>query len=146
MSEDDGAQLQPEIHDSEPDEPSPTTPIYLLPRPIRLSSHRKKPWSLCINNFTRDYGYALTTARSKRDKGDGEIKVIYLHCDRCGIYRSRINEGHRIRRVRTLVTVPLGQHFAVGRDSITGLWRSPMSSIIMAHHQHISTLHHMDLL
>lgn len=35
-----------------------------------------------INNFTKDYGYALTTARFKRDKGDGEIKVIYLHCDR----------------------------------------------------------------
>jgi hypothetical protein len=51
-----------------------------------------------INNFTRDYGYALTTTRSKRDKGDGEIKAIYLHCDRSGIYRSRINEGHRVRQ------------------------------------------------
>jgi hypothetical protein len=25
---------------------SPTTSIYLLPRPIGLSSHWKKPWSL----------------------------------------------------------------------------------------------------
>jgi hypothetical protein len=39
MSEDDDAQPQPEIHDSEPDPVSPTTSIYLLPRPIGLSSH-----------------------------------------------------------------------------------------------------------
>ena len=121
-------------------------PYTLPPPPTNQTFQSSKEAMESINNFTRDYGYALTTARSKRDKGDGEIKVIYLHCDRCGIYRSRINEGRRVRRVRALVAVPLGQHFAVGRDSITGLWRSPMSSIIMAHHQHISTLHHMDLL
>ena len=57
-----------------------------------------------INNFTRYYGYALTNALSKRDKGDGEIKVIYLLYDRSDIYRTKSTVSGR--RVRVLVTVP----------------------------------------
>jgi hypothetical protein len=100
MSEDDDAQSQPEIHDSEPDEPAASEPDHpdIPPPPTNRTFQSSKEAMESINNFTRDYGYALTTTRSKRDKGDGEIKVIYLHCDRSGIYRSQINEGHRVRQ------------------------------------------------
>ena len=101
MSEDDDvydAQPQPEIH--EPDEPAASGPDHPdMPPPTANRTFRSSKEAMeYINNFTRDYGYALTTARSKRDKGDGEIKVIYLHCDRSGIYRSRINEETRVRQ------------------------------------------------
>jgi FAR1 DNA-binding domain len=100
MSEDDiiyDAQPQPEIH--EPDEPAASEPDHDMPPPTANRTFQSSKEAMeFINNFTRDYGYALTTARSKRDKGDGEIKVIYLHCDRSGIYRSQINEEHRVRQ------------------------------------------------
>ena len=57
------------------------------------------------------------------------IAVVYIGA---GSTKGTVSD----RRVRAFVTVPLGQLFAVGRDSITGLWRSPMSRIIMAQHQH----------
>jgi hypothetical protein len=49
-----------------------------------------------INNFTGLHGYALTRKRSKNDKL-GNMKTVYLRCNRGGIYKTRIGEGDRKR-------------------------------------------------
>ena len=53
-----------------------------------------------INDFTGPHGYALVKKRTKNDKL-GNVKTVYLQCNRGGIYRSRLEEGNRKRNRAT---------------------------------------------
>ncbi len=48
-----------------------------------------------LNVFTGPNGWALTSFRTEKKKG--EVVRVFLHCDRGGTYRSRVNEDFRRR-------------------------------------------------
>jgi len=46
-----------------------------------------------LNTFTGPDGWALTSFRTEKKKD--EVVKVFLHCDRGGTYRSRVNEDFR---------------------------------------------------
>ncbi|KAH8937251.1 hypothetical protein BDL97_16G017700 [Sphagnum fallax] len=48
-----------------------------------------------LNAFTGPNGWALTSFRTEKKKD--EVVMVFLHCDRGGTYRSRVNEDFRRR-------------------------------------------------
>ncbi|KAI9035747.1 transposase [Aspergillus affinis] len=66
-----------------------------LPPPTDRSFESDAAAREFLDNFTKQYGYALTTKILKRDPKDNEILVQYLHCDRSGTYKDRVREENR---------------------------------------------------
>ncbi|CAM6019636.1 unnamed protein product [Sphagnum balticum] len=52
-----------------------------------------------LNAFTGPNGWALTSFRTEKKKD--EVVMVFLHCDRGGTYRSRVNEEFRRRGTAT---------------------------------------------
>ena len=71
-----------------------TEPHFQMPTNQTFSTPEEAMES--INSFMGSHGYTLTKKRSKNDKL-GNLKTIYLQCNRGGTYRTRVGEGERRR-------------------------------------------------
>jgi hypothetical protein len=86
-----------------------------------------------LNAFTGPNGWALTSFRTEKKKD--EVVRVFLHCDRGGTYRSRVNEdfSHRGTASRQ-VGCPFDASFATSLLLVVGSCVSATLIIIMVQH------------